>query len=1145
MVRVWKWARWVGVGVLALVALSLALWVAGAPGMARRMATRQLQAMGLGDVALEIRGVSLGHVQMANVAAGRDRLRIGAVGVTFRLRDLFRGRLSTIELTGLETEVRLRDGQLDLGPLAEMGAGGEGENPFTQIQLRSCALLLDLEGQRLRLPVWGTISDLGGGRLRLHLDATVEGAELRLRGSVDTNAQDFELTLYGQVREIASLLAAQPWWPKPSVSVSGPVNVEATCSRDKAGWRLRAAVVQPAPLQVTAVVGGQSVFIRSLGVCGGIELADGTVQKAGWTLRASDIDAAGWHLDAADATASMSGDALLVSLARVRGRGWSLTANMCRATGLANALAGKPGDIRMETPWWELSLEPQQLGAGGPAPQVASHAPITISGRASLRATPNAKDSKTMWSWALEVPEAEAAWRSGEIAFPSLGVALQGVEARLRVHAAATAQKATVALGAGSAVTVDAVKLPWLELLKSAQGPLLAAELGGKGLAATAAFGGDKPDWSLDVPELVLKQAEADVVLPNGLGKIEGCRGEFAFSVKADQNEARIGAAGPWLLALKSAQAVLGGELLSLGPAQLGFVPTGAVRGVAVQLAGADAPSAEASFDVVVKGPVPASFGQWIRGAVLGAQTEFEGGWSAKGGAHFAANTVSGIEAAVERKLGEAVLEAHLPEGRLDVGVVVPSADEPVTVGLSLGTEHGGKPVTVSVAGADVTAGKAEAIGKATLGRGAPVVEAKVSLDKVAVTHKASGVAVAGLSAEVPVSWNGKDDARGKFAIERLEAGGVKLANVAGTLRVADARAEFTAACAPLKGAKLSVEGTLDASRGAPQGTARLSLPLFELKDENALAALVPQLRGLVASGTFGVEGFARLAGGQARTTLTITVLDGAFRSREWEADAEGVFATVRLSGLAPPLTPRKELQLVMVKRAKIGALDVRDGFLAFRLEPVEEAGKPLRWAAFIQRAEFGWCGGRLYDENVRLDPQAAQHTFTVHADDLKLSEVLPLVAGERASGVGAVSGVLPVTLRRWPDLRFGDGELRAAAGQRGWLQVRDAKALAPAVDAVAAAQVPRGVSEAVKEEIKKQVHKRIMDALSDFEYDELRVVFRNEAGRFMTRAFAKGRGRTADRQEIGGLNLNFSDLDTVLREAILKTRGVLDRPRR
>ncbi len=359
----------------------------------------------------------------------------------------------------------------------------------------------------------------------------------------------------------------------------------------------------------------------------------------------------------------------------------------------------------------------------------------------------------------------------------------------------------------------------------------------------------------------------------------------------------------------------------------------------------------------------------------------------------------------------------------------------------------------------------------------------------------------------------------------------MKLANVSGTLGVADMRAEFTAAAEPLKGAKVSVEGSLDASRGEPKGMARLSLPLFKLEDENALSRLVPALKGLRASGTFGLDGFLRLAGGQVRPTLTLTALDGAFKSRAWEADAEGVFATVRLNSLAPPLTPRKELQIALVKRAKMGELEVKDGFLAFRLEPVEKAGEPVRWAAHVQRAEAGWCGGRLYDENVRFDPEAPAHTITLHAADLKLAELLPLVAGKRASGVGSVSGVLPVTIRTWPDMSFGEGRLAAAAGQRGWVQIKDLEPLQPSIDASAKAAA-QGMPLAARADFEKQFRERLTQTLSDFEYDELRFDFISGSGgkELLARAFAKGRGRTGARQEVSGLTFNFTGLERALR---------------
>jgi hypothetical protein len=215
-----------------------------------------------------------------------------------------------------------------------------------------------------------------------------------------------------------------------------------------------------------------------------------------------------------------------------------------------------------------------------------------------------------------------------------------------------------------------------------------------------------------------------------------------------------------------------------------------------------------------------------------------------------------------------------------------------------------------------------------------------------------------------------------------------------------------------------------------------------------------------------------------------------------------------------------------------MGKLDVKDGFVAFRIEPKEADGRPTGWAAYVQRGECGWVGGRLYVEDFRFDPEAKEHTMTVFARDLKLGDVLALIPDEKATGVGALDGKLPVTIGAWPNIHFGEGELRTAPGQSGWFKVKDTEALG----AVLESTDPRFKADSLYVEIKK----RLVNAFKDFEYDELSLVLtKGDDGKFLGRVNTKGRARTRERQEFEAVTLNFHDFDETLRDAILISRGV------
>jgi len=1302
MKRAWKWLRRILVALAFLGVAGLTAWVAVVPELVRGIAAVELGRIGLGPVALEIRGLSLYHVQMANVASGDgERLRVGAVGVGFHIARLLDGRLDTIELTGAEVGVRLSDGRLDLGPLTEIltgGGGGGGENPFRQLQFRSSAVLLDLEGRRLRIPIEGTVSDAGGGTLSLDIRVEAEGVNAHLKGSVETNTGDLDLTLAGTAREVAALLACWPErWGKLPVAGSGSAAFRATYTRRKERLTIGARLTARR-LRLAGEAGDRLASADELALAVRGTWEPGS--KWPWlelAAKASKLAVGDLALDSAYVDARGPHDGLSVEVGLV-GKGWTLCTQGGAARGVVEALWGEACPVTVGIGSWRCSVDPRQAAAGAFALpewlQVASPEPVTVTGENTvLTLTPSTKGPTTSWSWHVESRLIEASWTGADITIAAPPATLRGVDARVRLAAEAgpegitarllpgtrlacaaasgafegtkllvpkgddpgmevsvgeepaelsatwkdgeldwrvrvpdlavavrgarvegpmglvaggveasaqlalevSPRKATLSLGPGCAVNVAAatvpsagaeatgvefrlgekgarlsaslkdgklgwevqapdvrlgigrakaelpggvaadgiavaaqlglranpreavatlaggskvvansLNLPWLGVRKTAEGPLLSIELGEKGLEAKAGLDGSKPQWSLDIPRLVVKQAEADLVLPDGLGKVEGCRGQLAVSLEAEPGQVALGKAGKWAAGFKSAELDLGGERLRLGPVAFEASPASGAAMAFCRYGGAAPARIGGGLDVSVAGKVPVRFGQRVEGELRSVRAELAVGSPAKEGVPVLTCRATGkVRASVVHGTGGSALKASVPEAEWRVVATAPArparrAAAPLSVEFAVATASGGAPATASIAGADITVGKAEVRGTATLGSGEPVVEARVWLGEGSVRHRASGVSAAGLSAEVPFSLNGAEQPPGKFTASSVEAGGLKLANVAGTLGVADMRAAFTLAAEPLKGAKLDAEGWLDVSRGEARGFARVSLPLFKLEDEQALARRVPALRGMLATGTVGAEGFVRLAGGEVRPTFTVTVLDGVVKSKRWDMEAEGVFATVRLNSLAPPLTPRKELQVVLVKRAKMGDLEVKNGAVAFRLEAVEAEGRPSRWAAVIQRADWGWAGGRLYVEGVRFDPGAREHHFTLHADDLKLGELLAIVGAERLAGVGALSGQLPVTIEGWPRIRFGNGYLHSAPGQRGWIHNEHLAPLEPAAVAVARGSVPRYLPRFLQEQGERQVRESALAALRDLEYVELTLDFINEGGRLL-----------------------------------------------
>jgi len=994
MKRVARGVRRIATGLVLAALVLLALWVGLVPRIVERLITEQFEAAGLPKPTLRIRGLSLSHLEMTNLAAGEDgRLRIGAVGVDYRLSQLLAKRIDSIEIIGLEAEVRHKDGAWDLGPLAglHLAAGGEApaEMPFRRIALRASTLILDLDGRRLRIPLDGSVENAGQDTLAIDLATGLESVALRIAGTVNTGSQDFHLALTGDVPDLAALLPASP-----GHSPASPPPAAAAPDRAWGGVAVKADLS------------------RAKGVLG----LDATAEGAGWRLSRLEV----------------------------------------RETGLEDLLRGKADragirvhwDAEAEKPWLLVKATPLGRWIDG-----AALAKAELSGDGIVELSRAKAGAATGWTWSATVPAARATLAPSDLSVPAAGAALEGAQADLRLAATADA--------AGLRVTV----------------------------------------------------------LP-----------------------------GSWI-GFKSAVAKAGDEVVRVGAAHLAFAGRGEQPVLAAALESGRLVSVDGALTAEAAGPVTASAGEGVAATLGTIRSAAECAWGEKGGSLTAGLEIGGIAANLNRKFGDTLIIASVPEAGLLLKTqrdFAAAPDAPLSIEFALTMPTGGKGASVAAAGVEA-AGRVEARGTLALAAAAPpAIEARVSLADASVQHKEAGLALAGITADVPLTWNlAASPEPGAFAVKSVALKGSALAAISGTLAVADTRADFTVDWPVLPGAALRVEGSAALGGRGPSARAYVSLPLFEIKDEEAVGRLVPQLKGVLVSGSFALDGYVRASAAGLAPNIALTVLDATVKSKAWEADAEGVYATVRINSFQPVLTPRKELQVALVRHAKMGKLDVNDGFVAFRIEPKEETAapappgpgpsapqrSPAGWTAWVQRGEWGWAGGRLYVEDFRFDPDAAAHTVTVSARDLKLRDLLALIPNEEASGVGSLDGGLTVTVGTWPDLRFGEGELRTPPGQTGWFKIKKAEVLGDVLDSTDT----KFSTDALYAEIKN----RLVGGFRDFEYDELSVVFTRDGGRFVARIETRGRARTGVRQEFGGVTLNFWEFDTVLRDAILVSRKV------
>jgi len=1172
MQRLGRWVRrlLVFVGIVAVALVMVRAWVL--PPYVRDLVAADFEAFGLPKPTFRIRAISLSDLQIRDLSAGDEgRFRIGAVNVGYSMSQLLQDEIHSIEITGLEIEIRRKNGTWDLGPLAGLrlptDIGADAEMPFRRIDLRACVLVLALDGRRLRIPFDGSVERAGRSTLAIELAARAEGAALRMTGTANTESGDFHFAMTGHLPDPAALLAsALP--PDTAGLERGGCRTDITADLARAGgvlsldaaargpgwkisrlqarekgledWLAGKAENAAAHVQWEAEIENPRLFLKATPV--GRWMDGEAIGKAEFSgrgvlerRRTEGAAASGWTWSAAvpSARAALAPSDLSVPAAGVVLEGAradlrlaaTADADGLRVEVLAESVAAAAkgtmpfGGVRValvegETPGVELTV---------------GEKPVVVS----------VSRSEAKGGWHLEGPDLRLALRRGRAELGG-GLVAGGAAATARMAVAAGPDRVRATLAPSSRLSVDSLTLPAVGLVKTSTAPLLTADTGDRPATVSAVVGNKPSGWRIALPEVRVRLAECDLALPNALGTVDGLAGAFVIRAEADPASAALNLLpGSWL-GVRSGVVKAGEEKVRIGPARFALPARDAHPALAMTREGGRLVSAGGRLDAEATGPVTVSAGQDMEATLGAIRPTVEATWAGAGTAFSAAVEIGGLKADLRRKVGNAVVAASIPEARLHLKLQhewLPGSlpGKPLAVEFDLDTPRGGKGVSVAAAGAEA-AGRVRAHGTLTMAGAVPhAVDARLRLADASVRHTGKGLRLTGVTANVPLTWNlASPPPTGTFAVTSVEFAGRALPPLSGTLGVAGARADVTVNWPVLEGAELRAEGSAGLGPHGPSARATVSLPLFQVEDEEAIGRLIPPLEDMLIGGSFALDGYVRASPQGVSPNLALTVLNGTFRSKAWETEADGVFATVRISSLQPVLTPRKELQVALVRRARVGNLDVSDGFVAFRLEPKEADGPPTGWTAWIQRGEWGWAGGRLYVDEFRYDPGAAEHTAVVQARDLELRRLLEYLPRQQASGVGSLDGHLTVTAGTWPDLRFGEGELRTPPGQGGWFRIRNAEGLGDMLDRAS----PRFQTDELYAEIKD----RLVSAFGNFEYDELRLVFTEEDGRFVARVKTSGRGRTGARQEFGGITVNLWGFDSVLRDAILVGRKAFGR---
>ncbi len=412
-----------------------------------------------------------------------------------------------------------------------------------------------------------------------------------------------------------------------------------------------------------------------------------------------------------------------------------------------------------------------------------------------------------------------------------------------------------------------------------------------------------------------------------------------------------------------------------------------------------------------------------------------------------------------------------------------------------------------------------------------PRTHAKVTAERLTVTGMGLVCEAEDLETELREFESTARSGTGGFARGTVEAGKRRATLDKASWKLAGQRLTGQASGNVPNVAPFALSGALTRNAKGISGELEVDIPRFSLTEETKLETVDPRLAAYRFAGDVTLKGRIQWEAGKTSERLEVQLDDLDAAQKQGNAGLKGLSGTLTFSGLAP-------LQTAGVQRLTVAELytGIFKGTDA-RVDLEVENSESIR----IQRAECTWAGGKVWAADARIrrmhphaDPGGERFwraDVKVHAEGLRLQELLDLVYPGRVKGKGRMYGELPVTYqsnRRLPV--FGEGFLEARP-PTGWLQFQeeDAKLLL-GIETV----VP--LEKATTQEVAKLL---AMRALQDFAYEALRCEFlKTEKQGWIGRVTVRGHGpRGEDPIPIGGLTITDNDLDRWLYLAMFEYR--------
>ena len=405
-----RWLLRAGAAVVVLLTLLWLLHALWVPRLVRSKVADALHDLGLADATFELRNASLWGAEVSDITGGGKTLQVGNLKLDYGPVGAMGGRVDVITLRGAELRLSVRNGALQLGPLTLGGPGGAaggGELPFGRLRVLSSTLRLDWEGRQWWLPIAGTVTNRGGGKLQFDLDTFAHGSPVTVGGGVDQRTGTATLALDASDVNLGSLAAAvPPGLLGESIHVGGQAGFGLSYRRG-AGQTVISLTLQPRDAWGDAVLGGRPVVAEKLtgrldaDLDGSFNLSRLTLDAGAATVRVGDDAVHDVRLGV------RTRDGLLAFVASAAGDGWRLRRLEGELEGL---LGGARSSALAALVTYELDgrlPRPAAVALRRQAVQADRLGALDVSGEGVLRVTTAAErtDSPDSGAWSFQTPQ--------------------------------------------------------------------------------------------------------------------------------------------------------------------------------------------------------------------------------------------------------------------------------------------------------------------------------------------------------------------------------------------------------------------------------------------------------------------------------------------------------------------------------------------------------------------------------------------------------------------------------------------------------------------------------------------------------------------------------------------------------------------